>query len=136
MASRGLPVQVLGVGGAGTLSGVKQVSGGGNQFLALLNDNTVVAWGENYVGDLGQGVSGEAYNSPFPLQVKDSSGTGYLSGIAEVEAGGLSSFAIASNGTLWAWGWNVYGQLGDGTMIDHTLPVASLAQVSQPRTCS
>jgi YD repeat-containing protein len=38
-------------------------------------------------------------------------------------AGASHNLAVAADGTLWAWGWNGYGQLGDGTTTDHPTPV-------------
>jgi alpha-tubulin suppressor-like RCC1 family protein len=38
-------------------------------------------------------------------------------------AGSRHSLAAAADGTLWAWGWNGYGQLGDGTTTDRLTPV-------------
>ena len=38
-------------------------------------------------------------------------------------AGASHNLAVAADGTLWAWGWNGYGQLGDGTTTDHQTPV-------------
>ena len=40
-----------------------------------------------------------------------------------VSAGGWHSLAVKSDGSLWAWGWNIYGQLGDGTTADKSSPV-------------
>jgi len=38
-------------------------------------------------------------------------------------AGTFHNLAVAADGTVWAWGWNGYGQLGDGTTTDHPTPV-------------
>ena len=48
---------------------------------------------------------------------------------ATIAAGHNFSFAIQPDGTLWAWGWNDYGQLGDGTFIDRNIPVQILDDV-------
>lgn len=46
-----------------------------------------------------------------------------LTDVVAIAAGQYHSLALRSDGTVWAWGWNYYGQLGDGTTIDRTTPV-------------
>ncbi|MCX6622398.1 MAG: putative Ig domain-containing protein [Acidobacteria bacterium] len=46
-----------------------------------------------------------------------------LTGAVAVAAGGGHSMALKGDGTVWAWGWNAYGQLGDGTTTDRGVPV-------------
>ena len=46
-----------------------------------------------------------------------------LAGITTVAANGFHSLALMSNGQVWAWGANTFGQLGDGTTINRSLPV-------------
>src|SRR5438094_920751 len=72
---------------------------------------TVRAWGDNQWGQLGNGTF---TNSNVPVQVSG------LSGAVAVAGGGLSpsvshSLAVKSDGTVWAWGSNLTGQLGNGT---------------------
>ena len=137
--TRAFPAQVVGTGGAGYLTNVRMLAAGGNHVLALLGDGSVVAWGEDYGGSLGNGQMGDAnnnYDNPIPAPVLSSSGTGSLSAIAEVDAGGSSSFAVGTDGTLWAWGDDNYGELGDGTNTNKAIPVRSLAgPVAMPATC-
>jgi len=52
-----------------------------------------------------------------------------LTYVIPITAGGAHSLAIMSDGTLWAWGWNEYGQLGDGTATDRHRPVQVLTDV-------
>jgi alpha-tubulin suppressor-like RCC1 family protein len=98
------------------LSGVKAIFAGPYLSLALLEDGTVKAWGNNSSGQLGNGTCCES--SPVPVTVKE------LSGVTAIAAGDRHSLARLSNGTIAAWGSNVYGQLGDGTEIDKHSPVA------------
>jgi alpha-tubulin suppressor-like RCC1 family protein len=100
------PAQVHGPNGTGFLTGVKAVAGGRAYALALMVDGTVMAWGANGVGQLGDGTTTQRL-TPAPV-----SG---LSGVIAVVAGYEHSLALKSDGTLWAWGWNAGGQLGDGT---------------------
>lgn len=89
-------------------SDVVAIKGGGFHSLALKSDGTVWVWGSNSSGQLGNGKSGEANNSTTPIKVSN------LSGIA-VAAGGLEhSLALKPDGTVWAWGYNGSGQLGNG----------------------
>ncbi len=115
-----LPKQVKGGTGKKWLGGIKAVSAGLCHSLAVGNDGTVWAWGWNDQGQLGNGT---AKDSHVPVQVKDSSGKGRLEGIVAVSAGFSHSLALANDGTVWAWGSNTSGQLGDKTATDRTLPV-------------
>jgi alpha-tubulin suppressor-like RCC1 family protein/subtilisin family serine protease len=110
-----IPVKVSG------LSGIKDVSSGENHSLALKDDGTVWAWGYNEIGQLGDGTSyrdgtGASHRST-PAQVSG------LSGVVAVAGGVNHSLAVKDDGTVWAWGDNNYGKLGDGTGINRSTPV-------------
>ncbi len=99
-----IPVQVVGVGGHGFLTGVVAIAAGSEHSLALRSDGTVWAWGYNADNQLG--VTGP--DSFTPVQVTP------LPGIVAITAGDLHSVALSSDGTVWAWGWNGEGELGMG----------------------
>jgi len=115
------PQQVKDPDGNSYLSGIVAISAGFDHSLALKDDGTVWAWGDNSWGQLGQGTSSGF--EPYPIQVKDSSGAGYLSEVVAIAAGPFHNLALKSDGTVWAWGENGYGQLGDGTTSEKDLPV-------------
>ncbi len=112
------PVQVIDPADpTGYLSAVTGISGGGAvHSLAVKSDGTVWAWGRN-AGGLGDGsISIYPHKRFTPAQVVDpADSTGYLTGVVAVEAGRDNSLALKSDGTVWAWGRNEGGQLGDGT---------------------
>jgi alpha-tubulin suppressor-like RCC1 family protein len=110
------PVQVSG------LTGVTGVAAGGWYGLALKGDGTVWAWGINSVGQLGNGTT---TNSNTPVEVEGAGGSGYLTDVTAIAAGGRHSLALRRDGTVWAWGWNSFGQLGIGTSDSspHPTPV-------------
>lgn len=107
------PVQVPG------LSGISTVAGGDIHSLALAPDGTVWAWGNNQYGEIGNGTVTTTgclcIDAPVRALVP--------SNIVAVGGGGRHSIALRSDGTVWAWGLNNYGQLGDGTMTDRSTPV-------------
>lgn len=100
------------------LTGV--VAAGRGHVLALKADGKVWSWGSNGWGMLGDpGFTGSRRATP-----------GEVPGLADVvaiAAGGQHSLALKRDGTIWGWGQNTYGQLGDGTGSDRNAPV----QVSQ-----
>ena len=91
-----------------------QVSAGGFKSLALRADGTLWAWGSNVDGELGIGAP-TAADVLVPQQVALPVGLPPGSAWARVSAGSSHALAIASNGSLWAWGTNGYGELGLGT---------------------
>ena len=93
------------------LSGAIAISAGQNISEALLQDGTVKAWGENSYGETGNGTdtpTGGCY-CLGPVTVSG------LSGVKSVDAGAYHATAVLADGTVKAWGFNLYGQLGDGT---------------------
>ena len=92
------------------------VAGGAFHSLALRADGTVWSWGRNSNGQLGDGTT----TTPRTTPVQVSS----LSSISAIAAGAYHSLALKSDATLWAWGYNLNGQLGDGTTTQRTAPVA------------
>lgn len=120
-ADSSTPVQVSGLGGSGVLTGVSQVgSGGGYTGYVLTNSGTVYAWGE---GDDGQLGNGGTANSSTPVQVVGVGGAGVLSGIAQVSSASDVAYALADNGTVYAWGYGLYGALGNGGTGNSSTPV-------------
>ncbi|THF81724.1 RCC1 domain-containing protein [Cohnella fermenti] len=106
-----VPVQVPG------LADVEAISAGEYFNLALRNDGTVWAWGWNNSGQIGVGSADATVNSPTQVTA--------LAGIRIVAiAGGTAhSLAVAEDGSVWAWGSNSKGQLGDGTTTNRSTPV-------------
>ena len=104
------PVQVAGSGGNGYLTDVVTVAHGDQFFMALRADGTVWTWGSGYQGELGNGTTGSF--SPTPVEVVSPSGGGALTGIVQIAAGAEHALALRSDGTLWTWGYDAYGELG------------------------
>lgn len=90
---------------------------GGRHALALLSSGTVLAWGDDSHGQLGDGKLSANHDAEVPVAVK------HVSDAIAVAAGGEHSLALLGNGTVEAWGANDDGQLGDGTTRDSDVPV-------------
>lgn len=84
--------------------------------LAIKQNGTLWAWGDNTDGQLGNGTKSYSSN-PAPMQI------GTATDWKVVAGGNDHSLAIKTNGTLWSWGANEYGQLGDATNTDRHTPV-------------
>jgi alpha-tubulin suppressor-like RCC1 family protein len=105
-----IPVQVTGLSTA-----ARAVSAGYGHVLSLQNDTSVWAWGSNGNGQLGNGTT---TNSALPVQVTS------LSSMISIAAGHDFSLALRSTDlTVWAWGINSSGQLGNGTTTDSATAV-------------
>ena len=95
------------------LTGAVAVAAGAAQSLGLKSNGTVWAWGYNDYGDLGNNSTTDSH---VPVQViKSTTSTDYLTGVVAIGAGYHHSLAVDSSGNAWAWGYNGYGALGDGT---------------------
>jgi len=112
--------QVLDETGTGFLTEIIAITAGGIHTLALESDSTVWAFGNNSLGQLGDGTF---INRAYPVQVKDAGGIGILNSIVGISAAAQFSIALESDGTVWAWGCNDEGQLGDASTVDTHLPV-------------
>jgi len=116
------PVQVVGANAVGFLTGIIAIGTHSFHTLALGADGTVFAWGNDPEGQLGNGITppGGAFAIPYPVVVSTISG---LSNKSSLSTGGEHSLAAdPTSGKAWGWGWNVYGQLGDGTQIQRLTP--------------
>ncbi|MCW5981794.1 MAG: choice-of-anchor D domain-containing protein [Bryobacteraceae bacterium] len=100
----------------GNLSGIAAIAAGGSHSLALKSDGTVWAWGSNTSGQLGNGMDGSESFSLDPAPVSN------LTGVVAIAAGDSHSLAVRSDGTVWAWGSNAYGQLGNGSRVSTNVP--------------
>jgi len=108
------------LGGIVSLPGAA-IAAGADHTLALASDGSLRAWGSNYRGQLGDGT---VTDRTIPALI----GSGYAAVAAGggqflVEVEGGHTVALKSDGSLWAWGWNAYGQLGDATTTDRHTPV-------------
>ncbi|MEE1828537.1 hypothetical protein PUR61_41180 [Streptomyces sp. BE20] len=114
------PTSVVGLSGAELNDVAAGGTGGstGSGFgLALLANGTVEAWGKNDKGQLGNGATSATDEWAVPGLVAG------LGGVEAIAAGGSHALALLKDGTVKAWGLNDKGQLGDGTVVNATLPV-------------
>ena len=91
------------------------IAAGQSHSLALRADGTVLASGYNDLGSLGIGTIGGYVNMPTPVVG--------LSNVVAIAASGYESYALKADGTVWSWGYNAFGQLGNGTTQNSGTPV-------------
>ena len=130
------PVQVEEAGPGGVnplLANVTQVAAGAYHSLALTSDGKVFAWGDNTYGQLGNQYKDQnnvTDNPPtktfssaaIPVTFLQSDGTPYPAVPTQIAAAGSYSLARLSDGSVWAWGYNGYGQLGTTTNMGTLTP--------------
>jgi alpha-tubulin suppressor-like RCC1 family protein len=106
---RTTPVQVT------SLSDVTAVSAGDYHSLALRSDGSVWAWGSDQHGNLGDDATTASKSTPVQVQGIDDA--------TAVAAGSEHNLVIRADGSVWGWGQNDYGQVGDGTRVSRAVPV-------------
>jgi alpha-tubulin suppressor-like RCC1 family protein len=112
--TRNSPVQIAGI------NNLKSIGAGYWHTVLLLNDGSVLACGSNGYGQLGDGTttsrstavscSGLTLPTTYPRSV----GAGYSHSLGSMN----------NMGTMWSWGYNAYGQLGDNTTTNHSVPAS------------
>ncbi len=115
-----IPVDVKDSTGIIALTGVTAISAGYYYNCALMNNSGIKCWGDNPYGQLGDGTESE---HDLPADVKDSAGTGPLTGVTAIKIGLGHSCALLTGGGVKCWGRNPEGQLGDQTTNERWLPV-------------
>ncbi|MCX8686567.1 InlB B-repeat-containing protein [Bifidobacterium sp. B4142] len=119
-SSRSTPVQIGKPQGAPAGFTWKQVSLGGFHSAAIGSDGQLYTWGNNSSGQLGDGTT---TSRSTPVKVGKPAGAPDGFTWKQVSLGDQHSAAIGSDGQLYTWGWNQYGQLGDGTTTSRSTPV-------------
>jgi alpha-tubulin suppressor-like RCC1 family protein len=114
VSHRSSPVQTIAGG-----TNWKQVSSGYYHTAAIKTDGTIWSWGNNRYGNLGDNT---IVNKSSPVQTV-AGGTNWK----QVSGGDTVTTAIKTDGTLWNWGFNGNGQLGDNTIVHKSSPVQTIA---------
>jgi alpha-tubulin suppressor-like RCC1 family protein len=108
------------------ISDIKSISAGNDHSAIVKTDGTVWCWGGNFHGQLGNGEFGDIFSPVLePTQSLN------LTDVKDVFAGLLYTFALTNDGTLFSWGFNSQGQLGDGTKDRTNTPVQVLTDVKK-----
>ncbi len=115
--------QTLATQVSGMSSGITAITSGSSRGCAVTSSGGVKCWGQNIYGGVGNGNTLDQFS---PISV-----SGLTSGVVAVNGGtAYHTCALLSNGSIKCWGFNGYGQLGDGTTTDRYTPVT----VSNPPT--
>jgi alpha-tubulin suppressor-like RCC1 family protein len=113
--------RAAGAGVVGLTSGVAAIAAGHSDSCALKTDGSLWCWGLNYTGQLGDGTT-ETRTKPVSV-------FGMSSGVTGVSLGNAHGCAVKRDGSVWCWGLNTTGQLGDGSVETTAAPVRAKVPV-------
>ena len=119
------PVDVVGTGSTGTLTGITQIAAGGSHTCALTTSGSVKCWGYGASGQLGN--NNDTTNQNTPVDVVATGGSGTLTNIIQITAGNTHTCALTTSGSVKCWGYGYYGQLGNGATANQNTPVDVVA---------
>jgi alpha-tubulin suppressor-like RCC1 family protein len=105
----------------------KKIACGDDYIAAIKTDGTLWSWGRNSNGQLGDNTS---IDKSSPVQTIDSQ-----TNWAHIACGGSFSAAIRTDGSLWSWGSNTWGQLGDNSQIGRSSPVQTIGDNWKQVSC-
>ena len=112
------------------MDNVASVSLGGNHSAAITNDGNLYTWGYNKYGQLGDGTTkGDGSISINKESVQKRMPQRVASNVQSVELGDIHTTVISKDGGLYTWGYNYYGQLGNGTTTDSGNPIKIMNDV-------
>ncbi len=116
-----LAVQVKSPQGLPSLAEVVEMSSSGASVVVVVKNGTLLAWGQNDLGQLGLGTVSRDQSEP--ARVVGPGGKGALEDVVTAAAGPYHTLAARKDGSVWAWGCNMDGRLGDGSTADRSAPV-------------
>ena len=120
-AASNIPVKVNNSSSTLPEKSVKYVALGSYHSAAITKDGSLYMWGYNNYGQLGNESSGNYEKSVSPIKIMEN--------VAAVSLGRWRSAAITKDGSLYMWGWNRFGELGNGTTNELTRPQRVAANV-------
>lgn len=100
----------------GVVLNVKSIAAGQNHTCAVTTQGAAKCWGTSEYGQVGSGSTASRVYAPEQV-------FGLTSGVTNIAAGMSHTCAVTSQGSVWCWGNNLTGRLGDGTTIQRTRPV-------------
>ena len=112
---------------------VVSIWGGARGTVILKSDGTVWTWGANFDGKLGIGET-NTLRSSVPVEVHGTNNVSYFNSVKAIMGCEEHNVALKSDGTVWCWGWNAFGQLGNGTTNDAWTPVQTGLGATPPLT--
>ena len=104
------------------------LSCGAYHTVALKSDGSLWSWGYNRYGQLGD-EHDDDHSAPTQVSTTNTPDSDWTA----LSCGANHTVALKSDGSLWSWGYNFYGQLGDGTTANHNVPV-QVSAVSTPNS--
>jgi alpha-tubulin suppressor-like RCC1 family protein len=109
---------------------IKDIGAGAEHFAALTETGQVWSWGENFYGMIGDGTTISKY---VPVQVKDKTGS-VLSNVYDIAVGTHHTLALKNDRTVWAWGADNRGQLGDSDLSTYSQQSSAVQVMVDPST--
>ena len=92
------------------------VSAGSYHTCAIMSDRTVMCWGDNWNGQLGDGTNSDR-STPVEISIPSNSSA------VSLDAGSMHTCLGVNDGSMFCWGYNAYGQLGNGGNGNSNSPV-------------
>jgi uncharacterized repeat protein (TIGR02543 family) len=120
LVDRNLPVDITNRFNLEVGEEIVSICLGGYHSSAITSFDRLFTWGLNYYGQLGDGTN---LDKTIPTEITSQFNLGESDEFDSVHLGAYHSSVLTTSGHLFTWGYNDFGILGDGTMIDKTIPI-------------